>query len=151
MEKRLYRDTRNKMIGGVGSGLAEYFDIDPVLIRLVFVLLTIYHGVGILAYVILWIVVPAKFEPILATGPTADADPDMLRQDAEVERKPKEPGKGSLYGGVILIVIGTLFLLENFLPGFGFEDFWPMLLVAIGGAMLWNSWPDRNDNEEVLS
>ena len=45
MEKRLYRITRNKMIGGVCSGMAEYFNIDPVLVRLVFVILAFQHGI----------------------------------------------------------------------------------------------------------
>ncbi|MCB2203264.1 PspC domain-containing protein [bacterium] len=153
MEKRLYRNTRNKMIGGVCTGLAEYFAIDPVLIRLVFVILALYSGVGILAYIILWIVVPASLEPTVAAesatgGSAADITHESVQpmQQAETDRS-----KGSLYGGVILIVIGALFLLDNFMPSFGFEDFWPLLLVAIGGAMLWNSWPARNEDKEVLS
>lgn len=152
MEKRLYRNTHNKMIGGVCTGLAEYFSIDPVLIRLVFVILALHQGIGLLAYVILWIVVPARFEPTLAAdgaGPVADdtaSETQPLTQEQE-----KTPGKSSLYGGIILIVIGLLFLLDNFLPSFGFEDFWPLLLIAVGGGMLWNSWPQRNEDEEVLS
>ena len=52
----------------------------------------------------------------------------------------------------MLIVIGTLFLLDNFIPYFGFDDFWPLLLIAIGAGMLWNSWPRfRNSAEEVES
>lgn len=156
MEKRLYRNTRNKMIGGVCTGLAEYFRIDPVLIRLVFVILALHQGIGILAYVILWIVVPARFEPVLAGGAAGETGP--IPDDAApetgtaLEEKEKTPGKGSLYGGIILIVIGVLFLLDNFIPSFGFHDFWPLLLIAIGGGMLWNSWPQRNEEEEeVLS
>ncbi len=152
MEKRLYRNTHNKMIGGVSSGLADYFNIDPVLIRLVFVILALHQGVGILAYIILWIVVPARFEPTLAAD-AAGPVPDDVAVESEplTEEKEKTPGKSSLYGGIILIVIGLLFLLDNFIPAFGFDDFWPLLLIAVGGGMLWNSWPHRNEDEEVLS
>jgi phage shock protein C len=55
---RLYRSRSQKMISGVCGGLGEYFDVDPVLIRLLFVVTAFISGVGILAYLVLWIVVP---------------------------------------------------------------------------------------------
>jgi phage shock protein C len=55
---RLYRSRSQKMLAGVCGGLGEYFDVDPVLIRLLFVVTTFISGAGILAYIILWIVVP---------------------------------------------------------------------------------------------
>ncbi len=61
MTKRLYRSTENKMIGGVCGGLAEYFNIDPVIVRILFVILLLPGGLpGFLPYVILWIIVPEK-------------------------------------------------------------------------------------------
>jgi phage shock protein C len=60
MKKRLYRSETNKMIGGVAGGLGDYFNIDPVLLRLLFVLVVLLGGSGILAYLILWIVVPRR-------------------------------------------------------------------------------------------
>jgi len=56
--KRLYRDPENRILGGVSSGIAAYFKIDPLWIRLLFVVFTIFPGIGILIYIILWIVVP---------------------------------------------------------------------------------------------
>ena len=56
--RRFYRDEDSNFIGGVAAGLGAYFDIDPLWIRLAFVGLTFLHGLGILIYVILWIVVP---------------------------------------------------------------------------------------------
>jgi len=56
-KRRLYRDPDNKIIGGVSSGLATYFNIDPIWVRLAFVLLTFY-GMSILVYIILWIAIP---------------------------------------------------------------------------------------------
>ena len=56
--KRLYRNPDSKMLGGVCSGLAAYFDIDAVLCRVVFLIACFFGGTGFLCYVILWIVVP---------------------------------------------------------------------------------------------
>lgn len=58
--KRLYRLEKNRMLGGVCSGLGEYFNVDPVLIRLIWVLLAFACGIGILAYLIAWIIIPKK-------------------------------------------------------------------------------------------
>ena len=58
MYKKLYRSVTDKMLAGVCGGLAEYFAIDPVIVRLIFVLAVIFGGSGILAYIILWIIIP---------------------------------------------------------------------------------------------
>lgn len=60
MKKRLYRSENEKMIAGVCSGIAEYFDIDPTLIRLAWVLFCALAGSGIIAYIIAAIIIPAK-------------------------------------------------------------------------------------------
>lgn len=61
MAKKLYRSTENRMIAGVCGGIAEYFDIDVTIVRLVAVLLLLPGGVpGLLPYVVMWIVVPTK-------------------------------------------------------------------------------------------
>ena len=59
MEKKLYRNTSNKMLAGVCSGLAEYINIDPTVIRLIRALIGL-TGAGILAYLIAAIVIPEK-------------------------------------------------------------------------------------------
>ncbi len=56
--KRLVRSERNKVVGGVCGGLGEYLDIDPTIIRLVFVVFTLAGGSGVLVYLILWLVMP---------------------------------------------------------------------------------------------
>ncbi|MEN6482594.1 MAG: PspC domain-containing protein [Anaerolineaceae bacterium] len=61
-KKRLYRNPTNQMIAGVCSGLADYFDIDVTLIRIIFVILFFAAMNGILIYVVLWILMPIKPE-----------------------------------------------------------------------------------------
>jgi len=58
--KRLYRSENENMIGGVCGGISEYFKIDPVIARLVAVALIFVHGIGVLAYLIGWIIIPLK-------------------------------------------------------------------------------------------
>ncbi len=58
--KRLYRSRTDTMLGGVCGGLAKYFTLDPTVVRLIFVLLFILAGQGLLLYLILWLVVPLE-------------------------------------------------------------------------------------------
>jgi len=60
MNKKLTRSNDDVMVAGVAAGLAEYLDIDPVLVRLLFVLLTVFGGNGILVYAILWLLMPQE-------------------------------------------------------------------------------------------
>jgi len=58
--KRLYRSKKNRVIAGVCGGIGEYFNIDPTLIRLIWILLVFAGGSGILAYIIAWIIIPEE-------------------------------------------------------------------------------------------
>jgi phage shock protein PspC (stress-responsive transcriptional regulator) len=56
--RRIYRDPHDKIIGGVCGGLARYFDVDPTIIRLIAVVLLLGFGIGLIAYIVAWIVIP---------------------------------------------------------------------------------------------
>lgn len=60
--KRLYRSKKNKLICGVCAGIAEYFNIDPTVVRLIYILLTIFTAVApfVIIYLIMWIIVPER-------------------------------------------------------------------------------------------
>ena len=62
MEKRLYKSNTDKKIDGVCGGIAEYFNIDPTLVRLAWAVVAVFGGCGILAYIIAAIVIPRKPE-----------------------------------------------------------------------------------------
>lgn len=131
MERRLYRSRTNKMLGGVCGGLGDYFNIDPVLIRVIFVAGTFVTGIGLLAYILLWIIVP--FEPIVV-NPTDFAQPAPNERPQTVPQMRKKGG-GAVFG-TILILIGLIFLADNFIPFFRFWDFWPIILIALGAGLL---------------
>lgn len=151
MEKRLYRSYTDKMLGGVCGGLGEYFDIDPVIIRILFVVAVLFGGGGVLAYIILWIVIPQKpytvpkFEN--SSEPKNDGESSTSNEsrfDEFISQK-KKMNKTSL-AGIVLIFLGVLFLLDNFVPRFSFHDFWPLILIGIGFALILNA---RNNHYEV--
>lgn len=117
--KRLQRNTQNKVIAGVCSGLADFFGIDVALMRVIFILLLVAGYSGFLIYLILWIVMPkARY----AENQSYDNAESTVAQS----------GKGSWIAGVILIAIGTLCLLDDFLPKFDWSTIWPVLLIVLG-------------------
>lgn len=122
------------MIGGVCGGLADYFNVDVVLIRIAFVLLLVFGGGGFLAYIILWIVIP--IEPLGFTRTvnteTEDEKKDTKSNsfaDGESERKKNNT---SLIAGIVLILIGLIILFDRVLPFYHIKDFWPMVFVILG-------------------
>lgn len=58
--KRLYRSRTDKQIAGVAGGLGDYFNVDPTLVRVLFIILTLLGGPGILIYIVLWLVMPEE-------------------------------------------------------------------------------------------
>ncbi|MGB7433950.1 MAG: PspC domain-containing protein [Candidatus Acidiferrum sp.] len=72
--KRLVRSSRDKKIGGVCAGVADYFDLDPTIIRVVWLLAVLCAGTGLLLYIVLWIVLPlAPSEPMVIVPATPHA------------------------------------------------------------------------------
>jgi phage shock protein PspC (stress-responsive transcriptional regulator) len=144
MERRLYRSRKNRVFAGVAGGLGEYFDIDPVFVRVIFVVATLAGASGLLAYIILWIVVPKERLPFETTASTTEGATNMSEESSGVKKSPpyyygRRKHDGSVMGGLILIVIGGLFLADNYLPHFSFSDTWPLILVAIGVGLILNS------------
>jgi phage shock protein PspC (stress-responsive transcriptional regulator) len=60
MEKRLYRSRTEKMLGGVCGGLAQYLNVDVTLVRALWVIISLLAGTGLLAYIILWVIIPLE-------------------------------------------------------------------------------------------
>ena len=118
MEKKLYRSRTNSMIGGVCGGLGEYLNVDPTILRVVAVLLIFADGIGLLAYLVGWIIVPRRSE-----------------MEAEVVT-PERSELSRLLPGLALIVIGLIFLVNNLIPWFRFGYLWPVILIVLGVALL---------------
>ncbi|MDE4541493.1 PspC domain-containing protein [Thermoanaerobacterium sp. R66] len=128
MDKRLYRSRNQVILGGVCGGIAEYFDIDVTIVRLIWALIALVGGSGVLLYIIAWIVVPEN--------PYQQKDDDYNvgnNNDHEVERPKISSGrKSSEVFGWILIALGLFLLIRIFMPWFDLRIFWPVLLIAFG-------------------
>jgi len=85
MQKRLYRSRTDKKLGGVCSGIGEYFDLDPTLIRVLWVIITVFTGFapGIIAYILLWIIVPEEPEKIESSE--VEVEGEVIDVDVEVD------------------------------------------------------------------
>jgi phage shock protein C len=172
-ETRLNRSVNGRVIGGVAGGLADFFGMDPTIVRLIFVLLAVFGGGGVLLYIILWIVLPERNAfntfnsynpPPSSSAPPSGGGDSGIGETYEGFGKPdnaftaapdmasKRKFEGSLIGGVVLILIGSFFLAERFIPRISFGDFWPLLLVVVGLVLIFNSLPakkrDISENKE---
>mgnify|MGYP001141625898 CR=1 FL=1 len=83
MSDRLYRSRKDRLIGGVCGGLGAYFGIDPVIVRVVFVAAAIWGGLGFLAYLVLWIIIPPEERTGMATGDVIGANVSEIERSAE--------------------------------------------------------------------
>ena len=128
---RLYRSTSDKVIGGVAGGLADYLNIDPVIVRIIFVLLAVFGGSGVLVYIILWIVIPEK--PFLFAEVQPE-EQDGQEQQGMVDARRKS--NSSLIAGIVLIAFGLLFLVDRLMPMYHIWDFWPLLLIGAGFLLI---------------
>ena len=153
--KRFYRSRTDRVFAGVCGGLAEYFAIDPLLVRLLFIIFTIAAGGGVLVYIILWIITPEKplefFQP--QNSATMENQQTHHEEPASSQENPKRDplqdiphphrDRRNLIGGLVLITLGALFLADEFIPHISFGDLWPIILVVIGIGLLITSFSGR--------
>ncbi|SYZ74279.1 conserved hypothetical protein [Candidatus Zixiibacteriota bacterium] len=137
MRKRLYRSRVDSKIAGVCGGLADYFDVDPTLIRIIFLLMILAHGVGLIAYIVAWIAMPRKpFE--FAAEPS---------EPTAASSAPTHNNGWSRYlPGAILILIGGLFLLDHLFWWFGFSFALAIVLVLLGALLIFTAGKKEANN-----
>ncbi len=129
--KKLYRSSTDKIIAGVCGGLAEYFDVDSTLVRIIFVLLALADGLGVILYVILALIIPQK------GGLDIKANADELAGKARsLAADLKKSRNGHNWLGIVIVVIGLAILLRNILPlsmmWFGHGMLWALIAIIAG-------------------
>ncbi|MFA7244489.1 MAG: PspC domain-containing protein [Patescibacteria group bacterium] len=150
MAKNLMRSKKDKMVAGVCGGLGEYFDIDPNIVRIIFVAFTLLGGSGVLVYIIMWLVVPKEGEisyfEDLAGSKRGKSDPkeNMKRAAREFKSEVKDVAKtkgrrdGTIIFAIILIFIGLIFLTNNFVSFAHIIKLWPLILIIVGLAVIFS-------------
>ena len=151
MAERLYRSRSKKVIGGVAGGLADYLNIDPVLIRVLFVIITLINGFGLLLYIILWIVV--QEEPYKNFAYEMGSDEHKTTHESEPQvnqpnQMKKTESKGAVVVGVVLIALGFIFLADNWFPSFHFRDVFPLAILGVGIWLVVDSLNKRETRNE---
>lgn len=135
-DKRLYRSVTNRRIGGVAGGIAEYFNLDPTPIRLLWLLAALLGGSGFLAYLIAWIIIPEA--PV--SGTTGNETPGNSQLTTETTQNTGFNGSGQyngfIYIGIFLILLGGFFLLKEFLPWYITRFSWALLFIVLGVLLL---------------
>ena len=148
MKKQLFRSRKNKMIGGVAGGIAEYFDVDPVIVRAIFIISAIGWGLSIVVYIALWMIIPETYdEPEYIYNPETNAY--EFKQSAHVENEMVKENKNNrkVIIGAILIFMGVLFLLDNIIPEIDFVHVWPIILIGVGSYVLYNGFRNNKKGE----
>ena len=136
---RFYRDSKNKVLGGVCSGLANYFNLDVALLRVLFVVALLFASFGFWLYIILWAVIPIdgqQTETELRSEPVSEVVPAAATKST------------SLIAGIAVMLIGVIFLINNFIPISWVWKLWPLILVAIGVVMIVNASKKGDGNEQ---
>ena len=152
--RTLIRSKTDKVIAGVCGGLGQYFDTDPVIVRLIFVVVTLLGGAGVLAYIVVWIIVPEEGDRSYAERIKKDIDDRKKDRNSKSETGKKisnevkeavakRKNDGPYIIGAILILIGLMFLVQNFFSFIDFSKLWPLILVVVGLGILLSSAEGR--------
>ncbi len=161
MNRRLYRCRHDQRIAGVASGVAEYFDADPTIVRILWVLSIFFGGLGLLLYVAMAIIVPLEPEtgyvpgaqpggPTGETGETGETgaaveqgavpSPTGWHTPPAAHRHASRGGSGraATFFGIVLILFGGLALVDALLPAWadGGRFLWPAFIVGIGALLV---------------
>ena len=154
MGERLYRSRADRMLAGVAGGLAELWDVDPSLLRIIWAVLILFTGgIALVVYIVMAFVVPDEDELYPPTPASADGTPVAMtladqrttaavaRAEARAMRRAAREARGGgmplgLIGGGFLVVLGLFFLLREILPSFDLDLLWPVVLVGLGVVLV---------------
>ena len=142
----MFRSVDDYMVAGVCGGLSDYFKIDSSLVRIIFVLLTLSGGAGILIYFILWLVVPKEVgiekeinreEKVKEFADDVKNKAKSMAKEIKIDTKIKKSGKKINIFGIALILVGIVAIWNQIAPiAIDWNFFWPGLLILIGILVL---------------
>jgi len=142
MNRRLYRCSHDRKIAGVASGVAEYFDLDPTLVRILWFVSIFFGGLTLLLYIGMALIVPV--EPV-ATGP--DGEPVQV---VEGHRHAEHgDGRWTTFFGFVLILFGGIALIDAFLPAWSdaYRYLGPAFVIGLGVLLVASAL--RRDTSET--
>jgi phage shock protein C len=139
MNRRLYRSRNQRMLAGVCGGIAEYFNIDVTIVRLIWAILSLStFGSGLLIYIISAIIIPERPFGYQDNEPFANGD----------GFPPVDKAKAMSILGLVLIVVGILALISGLFPVLWRiirHGFWPAIIIIIGIMQIHSSWKNSGN------
>ncbi len=134
--QKLYRSRTDRVFAGVCGGLAEYFDVDPVVVRILFVLMVLFGGTGIVLYIAAIFIVPNK--PVFIMGDSGAPEAGSVQPPGPRNEQARNWfGIALVVGGVFLLLANMeLFHLFDFFSD-SFEYVFPVLLIILGMAIIY--------------
>jgi phage shock protein C len=151
--RRLYLSRTNKVIAGVCGGLGEYFGIDPVILRVIAVVLVFAHGIGLIGYFIAWLVMPKRPAETVSTPASSSTASPTPTPTLTVLPAPVHDSTswGRYLPGAILILVGLYFLLDRHFWWWHIERFWPVLLVIAGAVLIVHYFRKNSTHKEGIN
>ncbi|MBS4535500.1 PspC domain-containing protein [Clostridium sp. D2Q-14] len=137
MSKKLFKSSRDKKIDGVCGGVAEYLEVDPSIIRLIWAITVFVNGIGVFLYIIAAIILPRDVDVVGEREVYEEGDMNYSKEGKEDNSK---------LLGLILIGLGIFFVLRRFFFVFHSRYMWPLLLVGAGVFLILRG--KGNNNEE---
>ena len=144
MNRRLYRCRENRVLAGVASGVAEFFDLDPTLVRVLWFISILFGGIGLIVYIGMAIIVP--IEPLAIDG-SAVVDHGVTGGEGTVlaaeghHHAAHGDGRGTMFVGLVLILFGGLALIDTLLPSWVDAGHYlvPAFVVGLGVLLVANA------------
>jgi phage shock protein C len=137
MRERLYRSRQDRMIFGVAGGMAEWMDLDPPIVRLVWALLFLAGGVGLVLYIVAAIVIPEA--PLRVAGVVQGEPAASGQAPAAQPAARRGSGNSGVLFGLILVIAGAWFLIDRYVENLDKGWFIPGLLIVIGIALVFGA------------
>ena len=137
MENRLYRSESDKKIAGVCGGIAEYFGIDPTIVRLLWLISIAVYGTGLLIYIVAAIIMPRRED--INAGPGSNRNSDKNNgQKSNMFGRGFNQEEGRKFFGYALIIVGAILFSKIFifLRWLSFKFLFPIVLIVLGVFIL---------------
>ena len=142
---RLYRSVDDRMIGGVCGGLGSFLGIDPIFIRLLFILLLFGSDFGFILYLLLWVLIPEEGKAYGFKDESLGERVKSMGSDIQQAVTQPHPQSGIILGIGLIVIGGFLFMDQMNFPWmrwFDFDILWPILLIAGGFVLLFRRRQD---------
>lgn len=141
MEQKLHRSKTNQVIAGVCGGIAETYNIDSTLVRIIFIILALWGGLGIILYIVGMVLMSYEGGEGKITAEEVSKNMESAASDIKnnfknlKEKQEKNGGKNignNEILGLVIVILGLIILLHNFFPVINVRLFWPIMLILFG-------------------